>query len=456
MASNGPTVNGDGSVDSQSATDPRVTVLEETLQQMKILINENRELKALQRNKSSTEETFEGLETWKEKEKQKVDRELLRLKLEEATRHIHSLTKQNEKLSKGGTQISKEDLSEIQTRLETAERALVTKQQKIDEMKPEIFKKEEELKQTCFISVLDRGRVQISKEDLSELQTRLETAERALVTKQQKIDEMKPEIFRKEEELEVLSKELQKVRSDLESAESDKKTLNDRCGVLEQDRADLQEQLEERQQQQVENEQLMQSVRDVDQRSAEELKKNLAQLQESYTKLSEENARMKEEVKKTEEDMSTLETRFETAEKALVTKQQKIDEMKQEFFKNEKELETISVFKAQAELYSADFYAERTAREKIHEEKERLIEQLEVLKQRNDQLQEELDSQARRSLTEVQRRHLSPGARPEGGAAARAPLGAKGVKIKEHTCPKCNMALPDLDSLQIHIMDCID
>ena len=29
------------------------------------------------------------------------------------------------------------------------------------------------------------------------------------------------------------------------------------------------------------------------------------------------------------------------------------------------------------------------------------------------------------------------------------------VNIPEHVCPKCNINLPDLDSLQIHIMDCI-
>lgn len=29
------------------------------------------------------------------------------------------------------------------------------------------------------------------------------------------------------------------------------------------------------------------------------------------------------------------------------------------------------------------------------------------------------------------------------------------VNIPEHACPKCGEVLPDLDSLQIHIMDCI-
>lgn len=110
------------------------------------------------------------------------------------------------------------------------------------------------------------------------------------------------------------------------------------------------------------------------------------------------------------------------AEEALATKQGKIDQMKQEIFQKEKELETISVFQAQvgentlisdpsmrssvdptgtcllrvqAEVYSSDFYAERAAREKLHEERERLATQLEYVKKQNTHLQEELDSMGR-------------------------------------------------------------
>lgn len=42
-----------------------------------------------------------------------------------------------------------------------------------------------------------------------------------------------------------------------------------------------------------------------------------------------------------------LQDRLTTAEQALAAKQTKIDEMKQEIFHKEKELETISVFQAQ-------------------------------------------------------------------------------------------------------------
>lgn len=47
------------------------------------------------------------------------------------------------------------------------------------------------------------------------------------------------------------------------------------------------------------------------------------------------------------EEFGDLQARLDAAEKALADKQQKIDEMKQELFHKEKELETISVFQAQ-------------------------------------------------------------------------------------------------------------
>ena len=45
--------------------------------------------------------------------------------------------------------------------------------------------------------------------------------------------------------------------------------------------------------------------------------------------------------------LEDLHNRLKAAEEALVHKQEHIDEMKQEIFQKEKELETISVFQAQ-------------------------------------------------------------------------------------------------------------
>ncbi|XP_018603586.1 optineurin-like isoform X2 [Scleropages formosus] len=271
----------------------------------------------------------------------------------------------------------------------------------------------------------------------------------------------------------TLFKDLQQAQSNLNNAEEMKKTLQERCRELEQDRTMLRTQLVEKHHVQELNERLklqmesIESVNKIEHKRAEDDRKNLAQLRDAYTKLFEDYNEMKEQRKKNQlvskEELGELQSRLSAAEQALVAKQLQIDEMKQEIFKKEQELETLSVFQAQAEVYSSDFYAERAAREKIHEEKERLAAQLEFVKKQNSQLQEEMDSLGRKTLNEMQRRHVSRGASPHGAVSHNLPVsrGPEGrdwqqqVKIPEHACPKCNEILPDLDSLQIHIMDCI-
>ncbi|XP_069765766.1 optineurin isoform X2 [Narcine bancroftii] len=154
---------------------------------------------------------------------------------------------------------------------------------------------------------------------------------------------------------------------------------------------------------------------------------------------------------------------LEVAEKALVEKQQKIDAMKQTIIKQEEEMETVAIFKAQAEVYSADFHAERAAREAIHNEKESLMARLNFLEIENTQLKEDLDKLGRQSLVELQRRHGSCGSVVEDDPmlhqrGVREPRNSgwehQGI-LPEHTCPKCGIVVPDIDTLQIHVMDCI-
>ncbi|XP_043570104.1 optineurin isoform X2 [Chiloscyllium plagiosum] len=160
-------------------------------------------------------------------------------------------------------------------------------------------------------------------------------------------------------------------------------------------------------------------------------------------------------------DLADISNQLEMAEKALVEKQQKIDEMKQTIIKQEEEIETVAVFRAQADVYSADFHAERAAREAIHAEKESLAERVNLLMKENTKMKEELDAFSRQSLIELQRRHSNLGA--EDNVAMQQPVqrgpdnlawDLQGV-LPEHACPKCGTVLPDIDTLQIHVMDCI-
>ncbi|XP_031438547.1 optineurin isoform X2 [Clupea harengus] len=525
MASSTPLVNGDRG----SPTEAGVGSLEEALEQMNILIMENRELKeALRQTNSSMKERFEDLSLWREK--QRDEREFLEGRLEEARQRVLALSTENEGLKNqvpgqaeageievlrvqlGRVQAEKNDLvalnSELQLKMgqESPDNSFI--EIRIAEGQLNVTKDipstQEELTASCMtrlkseeqtVSQLlqslrsETKRVETLETELRAARERLNELERqrqknseistqtslplplmdqqdADKDKQSSADKSATEVENLKAQVKTLVKELQEPQSKLDEAEKMKKNLQDRCREMEQELASLRTQLGERQQVQTENERLklqmesLQAHNKLEQKKAQEEKNNLAQLKDAYTKLFEDYNEMKEERKRREASMSReeangIQMRLVAAEKALATKQQKIDDMKQELFQKEKDLDTVSVFKAQAEVYSADFYAERAAREAIHAEKERLAAQLEFVKKQKNQLEEEMDSFGRQSLGEMQRRHVPRGATPQGGARGTALRKGVEMNIPEHACPKCNEILPDLDSLQIHIMDCI-
>lgn len=517
-------------------TPSQTGTLEETLQQMNVLIQENRDLKeALHQTNVSMKERFEGLSVWKEKQKQ--ERVFLESKLEEARKINQGLKEENQDLKKrleargGGLQSLELDALRAQvSRLQAEKNDLVALNSELqlkadhngeDDSFIEVIKVtdggsdgvsdvcgKEHCKRPHYLSGtlsmtasrLDNEEVTVSQllqslrnetqraeglqaqlqastasfndvsNRLKELEKRKSDVEESTQTTQS--EESKQESAKAASEVEnlksqvmTLYKELQQAQSKLDEAEGMKKNLQDRCREVEQDVATLKAQLVEKQAVQSENERLkvqldsMQAQSLMEQRKAGEDRTTLAQLKEAYTKLFEDYNGIKEERKKREslmvqkEVVEDLQERLDTAEKALADKQEKIDEMKQEIFEKEKELENVSLFQAQAEVYSSDFYAERAAREKIHEEKERLAAQLEYIKKQNSQLQDEMESLSRQSLTQMQKRH------PHAGGPTLVGRGADWQhqgNIPEHACPKCNEILPDLDSLQIHIMDCIN
>ncbi|XP_043964490.1 optineurin isoform X1 [Gambusia affinis] len=553
MASGGPMVNGDV---SRPAGQPGT--LEETVQQMTILIQENRDLKeALRQTNLTMKERFEGLTVWKEKQRQEKD--FLEKRLEEARRCIETLTVQNQELSRrleagGGAQSAEADALRAQVaRLQAEKNDLVALNSEL-QLKAEQGAEEdsfieiikvsdagvEDVNQTC-------GSERIRRPDLSMTTSRQENEEatvsrllQSLRNETQRCEQLQSELqactariqdleeenhkvektmkttqtetkedSAKEEKVCVcecvcvclfisssssrmcldclllqaasevenlksqvkkLFRDLQQAQSKLDEAECMKKNLQDRCREVEQDVATLKAQLLEKQAVQAENERLklqlgsLQAQGQLEQKKADEDRNSLAQLKDAYTKLFEDYNELKEEKKRKESHMvernlvEDMQQRLTAAEEALAVKQNKIDDMKQEMFQKEKELETISVFQAQAEVYSSDFYAERAAREKLHEEKERLAAQLEFVKKQNTQLQQDMDSLGRRSLNEMQRRHgssVSGSHGPDASVVGRGTEWNQG-NIPEHACPKCNEILPDLDSLQIHIMDCIN
>ncbi|XP_035257397.1 optineurin-like isoform X2 [Anguilla anguilla] len=442
MASSAPVVNGDLSGDAQSTPVRCLVTPEETIEQMKLLIKENTDLKGpsetLQQTNSSMKEKFEELSVWKERQTGVI--EFLERKLEEAKENISNLTRENLELqrlkkSDGGTQdeARRREVDTLNTvQVEKLSRELQQVRSDL-EIAESINKTLTDSCRAMEQEKLQQGKQKQEKQLQEKLQQALQEKQKQEKQLQEKLQQALQEKLQQEKQLQELQ---EKQKQELQEKQKQEKQLQEK----------LQQALQQQE---------LQSQR------VEELQKSLAQLQEAYTQLSDENCRMKEEVKRGEiskEAVNVLQTRLEAAEKALADKQVKMDGMKQEIFRKEKELETIPVFQTQAEVYLLDFNAERAAREKIHEEKEHLCYELEALKQQNRCLQEELDGLARQSVTAIQGRHRPlQGAGPAGGAAAHDQQGARDVvNIPEHTCPKCNLATPDLDSLQIHIMDCIN
>ncbi|NXB98765.1 OPTN protein, partial [Orthonyx spaldingii] len=270
----------------------------------------------------------------------------------------------------------------------------------------------------------------------------------------------------------ALFKELQEAHEKLKEAELIQKKLQEKCQVLERKSLAAASELEEKQQLiytikklelQVES---MQAEVKLEQAKTHEEKARYNNLQDSYSKLLPELTeamRKIDEMKLKELDrvdkavVEQLTAKVELAEQALAAKQLQIDEMKQIIAKQEEDLETMSVLRAQMEVYCSDFHAERAAREKIHEEKEQLAVQLAYLLKE----QQNLEDLGRTSLAEMQSRHgarmpdreHSPHLVQRGTNSQDWP---EQQNISIYSCPKCQEILPDLDTLQIHVMDCIN
>ncbi|KAF5903467.1 NF-kappa-B essential modulator isoform X1 [Clarias magur] len=173
-----------------------------------------------------------------------------------------------------------------------------------------------------------------------------------------------------------------------------------------------------------------------------EERRKLAQLQHAYTCLFQDyDSKLKNEklVNHRSGEAETLTLRLEEAEKALALKQGHIDKLKEELEQQRILQETIDVLTAQAEIYKSDFLAERRAREELNQKKEDLQEKLnQTLTELNIHKQEKM-----------QQRHMES-YRPPPPVVPPIP---RVPEQPEYQCPKCQYNAPDMDTLQIHVMD---
>lgn len=257
------------------------------------------------------------------------------------------------------------------------------------------------------------------------------------------------------QKVEVLNKELYETNEKLNGAQLIKNKLEDRCLSLDKKLADNQFDVDERQkllcsvqtlELQVDS---LKSEIKMEQSKTEELKRLLSALQESFDKqkLDYELLKKEEAEKVPKVQWTNLLGKLDTCEKALAKKQQEIDELKEEVNKHTEDAETIALLTAQVDVYCSDFHAEREARQNIHQEKEDLATQLALMLEENESMK------GRHSIEQLQRRHVPSSEGPHLMSRGVENLEPPGLNV--HTCPKCQLTVPDMDTLQIHVMECI-
>ncbi|CAK7313767.1 NF-kappa-B essential modulator isoform X5 [Vulpes vulpes] len=261
--------------------------------------------------------------------------------------------------------------------------------------------------------------------------------------------------------------ELQESQSRLEAATKERQALEGRARAASEQARQLESEREALQQQHsVQVDQLRMQSQSVEaalrmeRQAASEEKRKLAQLQVAYHQLFQEyDNHIKSSMGMQLED---LKQQLQQAEEALVAKQEVIDKLKEEAEQHKIVMETVPVLKAQADIYKADFQAERQAREKLAEKKEILQDQLEQLQREYSRLKASCQESAR--IEDLRKRHVE---------VSQAPLPVTPVHASFHVpvsiqrrsppeeppdfcCPKCQYQAPDMDTLQIHVMECIE
>ncbi|KAM4037087.1 optineurin [Anomaloglossus baeobatrachus] len=271
------------------------------------------------------------------------------------------------------------------------------------------------------------------------------------------------EVENLKQKIDALNKELYETSEKLNEAQIIKNKLQDRCSSLDKKLVDNQVDLDERQKLQYSVSKLelqvesLQSEMKMERSKSEEQQKQISVLEEALGKqrADYEILRQAESEKVPKIQFLEMQKKLDTCEKALAKKQLEIDEFKDMAAKHQADLETIDVLRAQIDIYCSDFHAEREARQNIHQEKEQLAARMAFILQENENLKEE---RGRQSIEQLQRRH---GSMRSGDGCESPILASRGAENMEqpsltvHICPKCQLIAPDMDTLQIHVMDCI-
>ncbi|XP_040180770.1 NF-kappa-B essential modulator isoform X4 [Rana temporaria] len=414
------------------------------------------------------------------------ERDSLHVQLEAAKKQLSEVTSRDEQIATtDGTAMEEQVCPQIAQKKAFEEGDLLKESEKnrLSGLPTKDWEEPAARKAVTEIEVL-QGTNEWSTAQEQDLQKKLQEAESRNVQVQEKITELQLEVSGLKDQLKEKGVEAQRQLQLLaEEKASVKAQVTSLLGELHESQTSLESSQQElkkvegslwklREQQREWEMQMKQHVTQLDQRrmqvqsletalkverqnASEEMRK-LAQLQAAYHKLFQEydahikNGLHQEKLMKNVDlQLQDLKQQLQEAEEALVAKQELIDKLKIDKDEQKSLKETIGVLKAQADIFCADFQAERQARERLHAEKEQLQEQLEEFKKERSRMED------------MRNRHVDnarpnqPSLYPLPYSNVPAPSFHPVVEPQEFRCPKCQYKAPDMDTLQIHVMDCI-
>ncbi|XP_066436720.1 NF-kappa-B essential modulator isoform X2 [Eleutherodactylus coqui] len=281
-------------------------------------------------------------------------------------------------------------------------------------------------------------------EQAEEAQRKLQILTEEKMSLKAQVTSLLGELRESQQSLEVCKQEKRKVEENLRSTQEQQREWE----------AQMKQQVLQLDQHRLQVQNLEAALKMERQNAREEMRK-LAQLQSAYHKLFQEydvhikSLHQEKQMTSWEVQIDELKQQLQEAEEALVAKQELIDKLKVETDEQKGLKETVDVLKAQAEIFRADFHAEREARARLHAEKQKLQEQLEELMRERARMEE-----MRNRHSDTLRQSM-PGLYQPPYATPPPPSIHPLVERQEFCCPKCQYKAPDIDTLQIHVMDCI-
>ncbi|CAJ0937544.1 unnamed protein product [Ranitomeya imitator] len=234
------------------------------------------------------------------------------------------------------------------------------------------------------------------------------------------------ELHESQRSLEVSTQQKKKVEESLQSAQAQQREweaqMKQQVLQLDQNRLQMQN---------------LEAALKIERTNAREEMRKLAQLQSAYHKLFQEyddhikkSIPHEKMIKTLQGQLQELTQQLQEAEEALVAKQELIDKLKVETDEKKSLKETISVLKAQAEIFRLDFHTEREARARLHAEKQELQEQLdELLRERT-------------RIEEMRNRHIDTLRQSMGGnhgMSNSSPKGGKGIIPSSQSSGHCSL-----------------